>query len=96
MVELLGREPRTALGVFVGTDDDLRTEPRTAFDVLEDVEAIFCELDLMVGCEDTRDVEMVVLVDLLDTLGFAHQPLLPCASWFSLLGLHRKYRDVTS
>lgn len=69
MFEFLGREPRTALGALVDTEEDLGTEPRTALDALEDVEAKFCELDLMTDCEDTRDTEIVLLVNLLDTLG---------------------------
>lgn len=76
------------------TEEDPRTGPRTAFEVLEDVEAIFCELDLKVGCEDVRDVEMVVIVDLLDTLGTlpfvdARDVLkgLPCPKSASVVGL---------
>jgi hypothetical protein len=69
IVELLGGEPRTALGALVDTEEELGTEPRTPLDVLEDVEATFCELDLMADCEDTRDAEIVLLVNLLDTLG---------------------------
>lgn len=65
----MGGEPRTALGALVDTEEELGTEPRTPLDVLEDVEATFCKLGLMADCEDTRDTEIVLLVNLLDTLG---------------------------
>lgn len=63
--ELPGREPRTTLEARIDAEEGFETESSTALDV----EAAFCEFDLMSGCEGTRDTEIPEFVDLLDTLG---------------------------